>query len=468
MLESSYTKLPERFYERIRPESFKNPEALLFNHDLAKELDLEFEDETEIANVFSGQKLLPGSEPIAQAYAGSQFGHFVPQLGDGRAHLLGESRGFDVQLKGSGRSRFSRRGDGRSALGPVIREYLVSEAMHVLGVPTTRALAAVVTGEKVLRQNGSEPGGILTRVAASHLRVGTFQYFAHQRDEEALATLTDYAIKRHYLQIEDASLSDRCLAFLKAFADRQGNLVAKWYGLGFIHGVMNTDNCSIAGLTIDYGPCAFMDEFQSQKVFSSIDQQGRYAYSNQMAIVKWNVMQLAGCLYPLIHSDRDKAASIVEETLHKTLTSFPARVYQTFSKKLGFEQQSDDVDALVVDFLGYLETNVLDFTESFANLVALYDGDTKLYRKNEALSGFMQKWQALNPDIPLMEQNNPKLIPRNHQIQYAIDHAYKGDNKPFREMAIALKDPFRVVEKHQYLLNTPKPEERVYQTFCGT
>ena len=304
MVRSSYLNLPHRFYQSIRPASFPDPQLVMFNSELAQELGLEFSSDAEIAKIFSGKELLPGSEPIAQAYAGAQFGHFVPLLGDGRAHIIGEINGLDIQLKGSGRTQFSRRGDGKSALGPVIREFLVSEAMHALGVPTTRALCAVTTGERVMRMEGPEPGGIFTRVADSHVRVGTFQYFSNQEDLEALTLLTDYVIDRHYPDIQQKDLGERCLELLRRFADRQGDLVAQWFGFGFIHGVMNTDNCSIAGITIDYGPCAFLDEFKFSKVFSSIDRQGRYAYGNQMNITEWNILRFAECLIPLINDNQ--------------------------------------------------------------------------------------------------------------------------------------------------------------------
>lgn len=468
MLENSYAKLPERFYERIHPEQFKDPSLVLFNDELANELGLKFLNETEMAQVFSGQQLMPGSEPIALAYAGAQFGHFVPQLGDGRAHLLGEVKGLDIQLKGSGRTRFSRRGDGRSSLGPVIREFLVSEAMYALGIPTTRSLSVVTTGETVFRQDGPEPGAILTRVAESHLRVGTFQYFANLGDQEALEILTDYAIRRHYQEIQSDSLPNRYLEFLKAFAERQIELIAKWYAAGFIHGVMNTDNCSIAGITIDYGPCAFLDEFRNQKVFSSIDTHGRYAYGNQMAIAEWNILRLAECLLPIIDCKPDTASTMVKETLEDTLSSFPRRIFQVFARKLGFAGLNDGINALIIQFLRYLETNSLDYTVSFSNLDSLYSGETRLYSMNAELTDFLKRWKALGPDLSLLNSSNPKLIPRNHQIQQVIDHANQRDYAPLKEMWEALKSPFDVSEKHTHMTLPPKPNERVYQTFCGT
>ena len=468
MLENTYLGLPERFYEQVRPESFLDPQLVLFNSALASELGLELSGEYDLARVFSGQDLLPGSKPIAQAYAGFQFGHPVPQLGDGRAHLLGELSGFDIQLKGSGRTRFSRRGDGRSALGPVVREFLVAEAMHTLGIPTTRSLCIVTTGEKVMRQDGMEPGGILTRVAQSHIRVGTFQYFAFQDDNEALEMLTDYTIRRHYPEIQDKNLSDRCLQLLRSFADRQGDLVASWYGLGFIHGVMNTDNCAMAGITIDYGPCAFMDEFRLQKVFSSIDQQGRYAYGNQMPILEWNILRFAECLLPLIDSDLESAASKVKEVLKEILPSFPKRLFQVFAKKLGLESLEEGDDELITGLLQYLEAHSLDFTLSFTNLEALHAGETEFYPNDEKQKTFLEKWKDRNPDVSQLSKVNPKIIPRNHQVEKAIQQANQGNYEPLQKMWEALQSPFEIAEQHRYLMTPPKPEERVFQTFCGT
>lgn len=467
-LENTYLELPDRFYERTLPESFPSPKLVLFNSTLAHELGLELAHEIEMARIFSGQDLLPGSEPIAQAYAGHQFGHPVPQLGDGRAHLLGEVNGLDLQLKGSGRTRFSRRGDGRSALGPVIREFLVSEGMHALGVPTTRSLCITTTGEEVYRQDGPEPGGILTRVAESHLRIGTFQYFAFRGDLKALEILTDYTIRRHYPEIQDTSLPDRCLKLLQAFADRQGDLVTQWYALGFIHGVMNTDNCSMAGITIDYGPCAFLDEFQFEKVFSSIDVQGRYAYWNQMSILKWNIDRLADCLLPLISSDQSIASSRVDESLKDVLSSYSDRIYRAFARKLGLPNFRDEDHTLVSAFLNYLEVNSLDFTLSFSHLGTLLDGKTQFYPMTSDLNTFLKKWKERKPNLSQIIKSNPKLIPRNHQIQKVINHAHQGDYEPLKEMWEALKNPFEVHEKHTKFITPPQPNERVYQTFCGT
>jgi len=467
-LGNSYLRLPDRFYERVCPEVFESPELVLFNSELSNELGLECSDDLHLERVFSGQDLLPGSEPIALAYAGHQFGHFVPQLGDGRAHLLGDFNGFDLQLKGSGRTCFSRRGDGRSALGPVIREFLVSEGMHALGVPTTRSLCMVATGEEVFRHDGRQPGGILTRVAESHLRVGTFQYFSYRRDQEALEILTEYTIRRHYPEISGDDLSDRCLELLRSFAERQGDLVARWYGLGFVHGVMNTDNCSMAGITIDYGPCAFLDEFSYQKVFSSIDEGGRYSYGHQMPIVEWNILRLADCLLPLIADDQKVASNRVSDVLREVFADFPRRLSRVFVRKLGLKDFQDGDENLVNEFLSYLQASSLDFTLSFSSLDALYAGENQFYPKNLKLNDFLEKWKDRGPDLSFMSTLNPMLIPRNHQIQKVIDRAYQGDYLPLKMMWNALKTPFSVSDEHRKWVDPPEPHERVYQTFCGT
>lgn len=468
MLPSSYSDLPERFFERIKPEVFKDASMVLFNSELAKELMLNTADETEMLNVCSGQSLPDDCQSISLAYAGAQFGQFVPELGDGRAHLIGEANGYDIQLKGSGKTRFSRGGDGRSALGPVIREFLVSEAMHALGIPTTRSLCMITTGEKVIRQHGAEPGGILARVANSHIRVGTFQYFASRDDHEALEILTEYTLQRHFPEINEGSLSDRCLALLQSFAERQRDLVAKWYEVGFIHGVMNTDNCSLAAITIDYGPCAFLDEFQFHKVFSSIDTHGRYAYGNQMPIIEWNILRLADCLLPLIADEQKLAISMVKDSLGEILKSFPKSIYDVYAKKLGIHNDENSNAFLVTDFLHYLEVNALDFTLSFSNLEALYEGDTNYYAETEELETFLNKWKRLSPDFSNLNKINPKLIPRNHQIQNVIDQAYSGNYELLEDMWEALKKPYDVSEEHQKFITPPQPNERIYQTFCGT
>lgn len=469
--ENSYAKLPDRFFQRINPETFQRPSLLHFNTPLAQELgiDLEGVSDKDLANIFAGQVILEGSEPLAQAYAGFQFGHPVPQLGDGRAHVLGEVAGHDIQLKGSGRTRFSRQGDGRSALGPVIREYIVSEAMHALGVPTTRALAAVRTGESVLRQYGEEPGGIFTRVANSLVRVGTFQYFAFQNDLDAIGTLLDYTLQRHYPELTSiTSVSDRCVAFLKALIHKQADLIAQWSSLGFVHGVMNTDNFSVAGITIDYGPCAFLDEFKFDKVFSSIDQHGRYSFFNQVPIAQWNIYRLAEVFIPLIDSDKERAIEKLNEELAFQDELFSRRRMEELARKLGIEAYKSEDESLVIKFLEYLEDNELDFTLSFYHLPEFFHGDSAHFPPSAKRDDFLARWQERVQSVDHLPQVNPRYIPRNHQVERAIQSSYRGDDSAFHELVEVLKKPFeRQIELDQYAV-PPKADERVLQTFCGT
>lgn len=469
--ENTYSKLPERFYEKVNPDSFQSPELLFFNESLATELGIDFSGKSsqDLAKIFSGQTILPGSEPLAQAYSGHQFGHFSPQLGDGRAHLLGEVKGFDIQLKGSGQTRFSRRGDGRSALGPVIREYLVSEAMNALGVPTTRALAAVGTGEMVHRQYGPEPGGVFTRVAASHLRVGTFQYFASREDREAIEILLDYAIERHYPELKSlSSTGEKAIEFLKAVGERQAKLVAQWTGLGFIHGVMNTDNFSVAGITIDFGPCAFLDEYKKHKVFSSIDRQGRYSFFNQVPIAQWNLLRLADCLLPLIDEKIDKAAEKVEKEIVQVMELMPLKRTEALYKKLGISFEKEMGDDLPMSFLDYLEKESLDFTLAFRNLPELFAGESSFFPETSELELFISKWKDRKPDVASLTAVNPLFIPRNHLIQRAIDSSYEGRHDLFKQLNEVFSKPFENNEEMEHFSKPPKPDERVYQTFCGT
>lgn len=469
--ENTYSKLPENFYERVAPAHFAKPELILFNKDLANELGIEFSQATddELAQVFSGQKILEGSEPLAQAYAGFQFGHAVPQLGDGRAHLLGEANGFDIQLKGSGQTRFSRRGDGRSALGPVVREYIVSEAMHNLGVPTTRALAAVRTGESVQRQFGPEPGGIFTRVATSHLRVGSFQYFLFQEDLQGLETLFHYTIQRHYPELETlSSISEKCIGFLKAVAIRQSDLIAKWTGLGFIHGVMNTDNSSVAGITIDYGPCAFQDEFEMNKVFSSIDQRGRYSYWNQVPIGQWNLLRLADCLLPLMGDKPQKSADLIMQEIQPDLDSFVQKRWVELSKKLGIQDYKETDQVLVQSFLDLMESQKLDFTLSFRNLPRLYEGESRFYGEGPKLEKFVQDWKLRVSSVDQLDKTNPLYIPRNHLVQNAITESEKGNDEEFIKLVQVLKEPFIKRPGLELYEQPTGDKERVTETFCGT
>lgn len=468
---NTYSALPERFYQRINPESSKNSILLHFNEVLADELGIPAGQipDRELELIFSGQKIPPGAEPMALVYAAHQFGNWVPRLGDGRAHLLGEVNGYDIQLKGSGRTLFSRNGDGRSALGPVIREYIVSEAMHNLGVPTTRALAAVATGDDVHRQFGPEPGGIFTRVAESHLRVGTFQYFAARQDIEALEMLLSYSINRHYPELKEFfTTREQALEFLKAVGRKQADLIARWMSYGFIHGVMNTDNFSIAGITLDYGPCAFIDEYQADKVFSSIDRHGRYRYSNQISMAQWNIMRLSECLIPLIDPDHRQSEERISTELAEIMNQFNEKRIAAFSQKLGLSGSDPETADLIDDFLQYLEKEDLDFTMSFRNLPDLFAGNQTFYRESPGLKDFLDRWKAMNPVIEGLNSVNPLYIARNHMVQRAIDHSYQGDYDLFRQMVQVLNEPFTAREEFKRFALPPEPGERVCQTFCGT
>lgn len=422
-------------------------------------MDVSDLDPERLASIFSGQEILPTSRPFSIAYAGFQFGHPVPQLGDGRAHLLGEMSGYDIQLKGSGRTRFSRGGDGRSALGPVLREYIVSEALHALGVPTTRALCAVTTGEEVERQNGLEPGGIFTRVAKSHIRVGTFQYFMFQKDLEALEILLNYTIERHYPEIS-GSIKEKALALITKLCEVQSDLLAKWSALGFIHGVMNTDNFSLGGFTIDLGPCAFMDEFSFNKVFSSIDRNGRYAFFNQTEIAKWNIVRFAECLLPLINPEPEKAIPEVQELLTANFGQFDRKRIVAFGRKLGIRDYQDSDESIIMDFLRYLEAESLDFTWSFRNFPNL--------PQTPLLEHVLHRLKDRGADSNDLDSVNPLIIPRNHQVEKAIREAYSGDYSHFHRMLEAIRNPYVDREEYREFATPPKPQERVFQTFCGT
>lgn len=468
---NTYSKLPANFYEKVNPEKLLSPKLVCFNEKLASKLEINYQNisQEELAQVFSGQKILSGSEPLAMAYAGFQFGHPVPSLGDGRAHLLGETCGLDIQLKGSGKTPFSRRGDGKSALGPVLREYIVSEAMHALGVPTTRALSAVITGEKVLRQDGEEPGGIFTRVAASHIRVGTFQYFAFQNDVESIRTLLDYTIERHYSHLSELkSYKEKSIGLIKSFIEKQSDLIAKWSSFGFIHGVMNTDNFSLAGITIDYGPCAFMDEFRFEKVFSSIDQAGRYSFFAQVPVAKWNIIRFAECLIPLIDSNEDIAIKTIETEILGLLDQFDEKRMSAFAKKLGIENYQKTDEALVMSFLKYLEVESLDFTLAFRNLPDLFNDKTSFYPENQSLLDFKDQWKKRVLKVDHLNEINPLYIPRNHQIQRAIDDAYNENFDTFHTLLKVTSKPYDRIEEYDDFAKAPSVDERVYQTFCGT
>ncbi len=464
--DNSYAALPDAFYTRQNPTPVKEPQLIGFNEDLAQLLGIEVDDLEQAAQVFAGNLVPDNAAPLAQLYAGHQFGNYNPQLGDGRAILLGEvidTKGTrrDIQLKGSGPTPYSRMGDGRAWLGPVLREYVVSEAMHALGIPTTRALAAVTTGEPIFREQGALPGAILTRVARSHLRVGTFQVFAHRGEIEHLKTLTQYAIDRHYPN------ADGPMGLLRAVCAAQADLIAAWMSVGFIHGVMNTDNCSIAGETIDYGPCAFMDAFHSGRVFSSIDQQGRYAFGNQPNIAVWNMAQLATSLLQQM-DEKETAVEEATEIVHAMPTQIEAAWLRRFAPKVGISNpQPDDVE-LIENLLNLMQADGADFTNTFRALATSDVQDQ--FTDRAAVNAWAMIWKqriAHEPDpTACMNTANPAIIPRNHRIEQIIDAAVANDLAPFERLTKALSQPFK--ETDAELNRPPTQSEIVPATFCGT
>ena len=466
--DNQYATLPERFYTKMQATPVAAPALIALNDGLAADMGLHTDwlRSADGIAMLSGNGLPEGAEPLAQVYAGHQFGGWSPRLGDGRALLLGEVEGpdgahWDIQLKGSGPTPYSRAGDGRAWLGPVLREYVISEAMHALGIPTTRALAAVSTGEDVLRE-ARFPGAILTRVASSHIRVGTFQYFASQQDEDALRALLSFAIRRHYPALSE----DDALGFLSAVVEAQAKLVAGWMGLGFIHGVMNTDNCHVGGLTIDYGPCAFMDAYHPNKVFSSIDQFGRYAYGAQPEILVWNLAQLASALLPLIDKDTDKAIAAAQDVLHGFGPAYTEAWKAVFFRKIGLIEGRDDEIALVQSLLAAMAENQADFTRTFRGLS---DGSAREeFVDPTAFDAWAQDWKAAAPDTELMRTANPAFIPRNHQIEMAISKAVTGDFSRFERLNTVLAQPFTDQPAHADLQAAPTDQEAVQRTFCGT
>ncbi len=490
MNRASYADLPERFFARLNPTPVAKPQLLRFNRELelALGLDMGQPDAGALAGIFSGNVLPQGIEPIAMAYAGHQFGQFVPQLGDGRAILLAEaldSGGVrrDIQLKGSGRTPYSRGGDGRAALGPVLREYIVSEAMHALGIPTTRALAAVATGETVFREEAL-PGAILTRVAASFVRVGTFQYFAAREDIDAVRRLADYVIDRHYPQARGEH--GPYLALLRAVIDAQASLVASWMHVGFIHGVMNTDNMAVSGETIDYGPCAFMDSFDPAAVFSSIDRQGRYAYGNQPHAAVWNLARFAETLLPILDASADRAVELASEALATFATRFSDQSIEGMRRKLGLSAPEPGDAALADDLLDAMHRNQADFTLTFRGLCDAAEGEAgdardarvaALFANPQDYAQWAGRWRSRLAREPLRPQAraaamrlvNPALIPRNHRIAQVIDAAVDAqDFAPFAQMSMALAQPYLLREGFEPYADPPRPGERVLQTFCGT
>jgi len=479
--DNSYARLPERFYARLDPTPVAAPRLVKVNDGLARELGL---DPAALATpaaveVLAGNRLAAGSLPIAQAYAGHQFGNFVPQLGDGRAILLGEvidrqGRRRDIQLKGSGPTPFSRRGDGRAALGPVLREYIVSEAMMALGIPTTRSLAAVTTGEPVYRETAL-PGAVLTRVASSHVRVGTFQFFAARGDLEALRLLADHVIERHYPEAGDAAEPYRVL-FDRVIAAQAG-LIARWMLVGFIHGVMNTDNCSIAGETIDYGPCAFMDTYRADTVFSSIDHGGRYAYANQPRIGHWNLARFGETLLPLLAADEDRALAIANESLAAFQGLYGRALMSGMRRKLGLFTEEDGDAALAQDLLNAMSAGAADFTLTFRQLDPESDSVRAAFTDPAAFDAWSARWRERLGREPqdaaarrsLMHSVNPAYIPRNHRVETALAAAIeRQDLAPFEELLDVLSKPYEERPQYADYAESPPADGGVYRTFCGT
>lgn len=458
--DNSYARLPGRMFSALPPTPVASPGLIALNAGLARLMGIDpvALRSDEGLRVLAGNAVALGSQPIAQVYAGHQFGHWNPQLGDGRAILLGEVVGRDgvrrdIQLKGSGPTPYSRSGDGRAWLGPVLREYLVSEAMFALGVRTTRALAAVSTGEVVYRE-ARLPGAVLTRVAQSHIRVGTFQFFAARGDVEALAALTDHVIARHYPGVDGPA------GLLDAMMSRQAGLIAQWMALGFVHGVMNTDNCSVAGETIDYGPCAFLDMYHPNAVFSSIDQQGRYAYGNQAQIALWNIAQFATALVPLM-PDQEVAIEAFTEVINRFADLYQAAWAERFAAKIGLS--GPEAMPLVERLLMMMATSEADFTNTFRALGGPLARDQFLDR--DGFDDWEREWLVLAPDFNAMKRVNPAVIPRTHMIEAVIQAGVAGDLGPFHAMLAAVTAPF--TENAEYAL-PPTDDNRVTQTFCGT
>ena len=476
--DNTYSKLPESFISKISPIPVKSPELTIFNYNLAEKLGLNFSsiEKNDLSKLFSGNLLPEGSKSIAQAYAGHQFGHFT-MLGDGRAVLMGEhvsknNERFDIQFKGSGQTPFSRNGDGRAALGPMLREYIISEAMHSLNVPTTRSLAVVKTGEDVVRENILQ-GAILTRVASSHLRVGTFQYVAMRNNESELRTLVDYTINRHYPNIKKSK--NKAIDLLKVLIELQIDLVVNWMRVGFIHGVMNTDNMSISGETIDYGPCAFMDTYDPQTVFSSIDESGRYAYFNQPSITKWNLARFAECLISLIDPKKEKAIEIATETINSFDKSYETKWINMMRDKLGLFGQDQKDQVLIIDLLTWMHKNKADYTNTFCFLMDENFQHNKIYNDENFLT-WKERWKErlkLNNNTPekylsLMKSVNPLVIPRNHKVEEVLESANNNDLSPLKKLIKVLEKPYEKTKENIDYQSPAPASDKKYKTFCGT
>ena len=474
--DNTYSKLSKTFREEIKPTPVHDPNLVILNKELAEDLNLDFSkiNNKDLAKLFSGNVLPSNTSTIAQAYAGHQFGHFT-MLGDGRAVLLGEhlvnnTKRFDIQFKGSGRTSFSRSGDGRAVLGPMLREYIISEAIHALKIPTTRSLAVVSTGEKVVREK-LLPGAILTRVASSHIRVGTFQYIAARQNINDLITLVDYTIQRHYPEIQ--SSKNKALDLLNLVMKKQCQLVVDWIRVGFIHGVMNTDNMTLSGETIDYGPCAFMDHYNPKTVFSSIDKFGRYSFSNQPPITKWNLARFAECLIPLIDKNEDTAIKIATEIIDNFQNIYEIKWLNMMRDKLGlFGEDKNDIK-LINNLLNWMKTNQADYTNTFCYLMNISSIKNEVYKDKNFIDWF-KNWQkrilinggSKENSLELMKKNNPIVIPRNHKVEEALEAANNNELKPMNNLLSILKKPYA---KQSNIDDFQVPSNNQnYQTFCGT
>ncbi len=475
---NTYASLPEIFYTKINPTPVQSPKLVILNEKLAENLGLNVSSlkSTENVMIFAGNKIPPGTEPLAQAYAGHQFGHFT-MLGDGRAVLLGEQitpQGelVDIQLKGSGKTPYSRRGDGRAALGPMLREYIISEAMFALGIPTTRSLAVVTTGEPIIRES-LLPGAILTRIASSHIRVGTFQFVSHWGTEEDLKTLTEYTIKRHFAQGE---YDNPYLFLLQEVIKKQAFLIAQWQLVGFLHGVMNTDNMTISGETIDYGPCAFMDTYDPATVFSSIDRQGRYAYGNQPYMAAWNLARLADTLLPFISTNKEEAIKIAEEEISKFIDLFEKHWLTGMRAKLGLFGEEPDDENLIKSLLDLMEKHRADYTNTFLALTFDKPENSPLFHSTE-FHQWKEQWEeriqrqqeSKEDSHHLMRTSNPAVTPRNHQVEAALQKAVEEeDYSLFKELLHVLAQPYAHLPEQLEYSTPPEPSSCPYRTFCGT
>ena len=475
--DNTYFNLSDSFKEDIKPVPVKDPKLVLFNNELASSLNLDFSkiDKRELSKIFSGNLLPEGSNSIAQAYAGHQFGHFT-MLGDGRAVLIGEhttksNQKYDIQLKGSGKTTFSRNGDGRAALGPMIREYIISEAMNSLNIPSTRSLAVVKTGEIIVREKNLQ-GAILTRVASSHIRVGTFQYIAAKQNKDELKTLLDYTVERHYPELTNSK--NKALDLLNLLIVRQCDLVVNWMRVGFIHGVMNTDNMTISGETIDYGPCAFMDRYDPKTVFSSIDQMGRYAYCNQPIITKWNLARFAECLIPLIDKNQDEAIKIATNKINSFERNYEEKWMNMMRNKLGLFGFDNKDKFLILDLLTWMHEKEADYTNTFCHLMNVFPKKDKLFNDNNFIN-WKKRWEerllknnnTFQKSLELMRKHNPLVIPRNHKIEETLKAAEQNDLEPTKKILKILKNPY-LMQNEISDFQSPSISKEKYQTFCGT